>query len=293
VPLTVVIPTCHGWAAVRPFLEGLRDQAQATGAEVVVVDGSTEPGPPPDALWPGLVWLHRAGVGVFTLRALGRQAARGDILAVTEDHCLVAPDWCARILEAYASHPNAAAIKGVVRNGSRARLADRASYLMSQAPHLPPFTGAPADTILGASCATYSRRALERLAREPGWPLELHDVGRWRAAGETIVADERIWVEHHQSAPLLELSRLHYHNARAISGLRRSRIAWRDWVRLAAAPILLIVRTARTVALCAQKRVPWSALLPSVPLFLWFYVWKASGEITGYLTGPGDSETGI
>jgi Glycosyl transferase family 2 len=293
VPLTVVIPTCHGWAAVRPFLDRLRDQAQATGAEVVVADGSTEPGPPPDALWPGLVWLRRAGVGVFTLRALGRQVARGDILAVTEDHCLVAPDWCARILEAHARHPDAAAIKGVVRNGSRDRLADRASFLLVQAPNLAPFTGRPEDAILGASCATYSRRALERLSPEAGWPLELHDAGRWRAAGETIVADERIWVEHHQSAPLLELSRLHYHNARAISGLRRSRLARRDWARLAAAPILLLARTARTVALCAQKRVPWGALLTSVPLFLWFYAWKASGEITGYLTGPGDSETRI
>ena len=107
--------------------------------------------------------------------------------------------------------------------------------------------------------------------------------------GKTVVADERIWVEHHQSAPILDLSLLHFHNARAISGLRRGRIAGRDWVRLALAPILPLVRTARTTALCARKRVPWATLAPSVPLFLWFYVWKAAGEITGYLTGPGDS----
>lgn len=289
--LTVVIPTCHGWPAVRPFLDQLRDQALATGTEVIVADGSSAPAPPAEALWPGVVWLREAGSGVFALRALARRAARGAILAVTEDHCLVAPDWCARILEAYARHPEAVAIKGVVRNGSRERLVDRASYLMSQAPHLAPFTGRFEDTILGVSCATYSRRALERVAPQLAWPIELHDASQWRAAGKTVVADERIWVEHHQSAGLLDMSLLHFHNARAISGLRRSRITRRDWIRLAASPILLVVRTARTAALCARKRVPWATLAPSVPLFLWFYVWKAAGEITGYLTGPGDSET--
>lgn len=289
--LTVVIPTCHGWPALRPFLDRLRDQALATGAEVIVADGSTAPAPPAEALWPGLVWLRQAGAGVFALRALARRVARGAILAVTEDHCLVAPDWCARILEAYARHPEAVAIKGVVRNGSPERLVDRASYLMSQAPNLAPFTGRFEDTILGVSCATYSRRALERLAPELAWPIELHDASQWRAAGETVVADERIWVEHHQSARLLDMSALHFHNARAISGLRRGRITRRDWVRLAAAPVLPLVRTAHTAALCARKRVPWATLVPSAPLFLWFYIWKAAGEITGYLTGPGDSAT--
>ena len=65
----------------------------------------------------------------------------------------------------------------------------------------------------------------------------------------------------------------------------------RDWARLAALPILPFVRTARTVALCARKPVPWTTLAASLPLFLWFYVWKAAGEITGYLIGPGDSAT--
>jgi hypothetical protein len=287
--LTVVIPTCHGWPAVQPFLERLRDQVLATGAEVIVADGSGAPAPPAEALWPGLVWLREGGAGVFALRARARQAARNAILAVTEDHCLVAPDWCARILEAYARHPDAVAVKGVVRNGSHERLADRASYFMSQSPNLPPFTGGPEDDVLGVSCATYSRQAIGRLAPELTWPLELHDAGQWRKAGETVVADEGMWVEHHQSEPLLDMSLLHFHNARAISGLRRGRMTPRDWARLALLPVLPLVRAGRTAALCARKRVPWTTLVTLVPLFLWFYLWKAAGEIAGYLTGPGDS----
>jgi hypothetical protein len=289
--LTVVVPTCHGWPEVRPCLERLRDQAQLTATEVIVADGSAAPPPPAGALWPDLVWLREPGMGLFGLRALARRRARGGILAVTEDHCMVAPDWCARILEAYARQPAAVAVKGVVRNGTAERLVDRASYLMNHAPNLPPFDGAPEDAILGVSCAAYSQQALERLAPELAWPVELHDARRWRAAGETVLADARIWVDHHQSAGLLTLSGFHFHNARAISGLRRGRMTPRDWARLAASPVLPLVRTARTAALCARKRVPWTTLASSLPLFLWFYVWKAAGEITGYLTGPGDSST--
>ena len=40
---------------------------------------------------------------------------------------MVAPDWCARILEVYARQPAAVAVKGVVRNGTAERLVDQAS----------------------------------------------------------------------------------------------------------------------------------------------------------------------
>ena len=289
VALTVVVPTCHGWPAVRPCLDRLRDQAPLAGAEVIVADGSAAPAPPADQRWPGLVWLQEPGAGVFALRALARRAARGAILAITEDHCLVAPDWCARILEAHARHPEAVAVKGAVRNGTAERLVDRASFLMIQAPSLPPFTGDPADAILGVSCASYRSRALDRLVPEFAWPVEIEDARRWRVAGETIVADERIWVEHHQSEELAAMSRLHFHNARAICGLRRGRMTGRDWVRIVAAPILPFVRTARTVAQCTEKRVPWTTVIPCVPVFLWLFAWKAAGELAGYVGGPGDS----
>jgi hypothetical protein len=291
IALSVVVPTCHGWPSVRPCLERLRDQAQACGAEVIVADGSAGPAPPAGALWNGVVWLRDRGAGVFALRALARRAARGAILAVTEDHCLVAPDWCLRILQAHAARPDAVAVKGTVRNGTADRLGDRASYLVVHAPSLPPFEGRKEDAILGISCASYRRQAVDRLVPELTWPVEIVDTRRWRAAGQVVVADPRIWVEHHQSEPLLALSALHYDNARAIAGLCRNQMTLRDWGRLAATPILPFVRTARTLALCARKRVPWTTLAVCAPLFVWFFLWKAAGEVMGYLAGPGDSGT--
>jgi Glycosyl transferase family 2 len=290
--LSVLIATPHGWPAIRPCLERLREQALAAGAEVIVAAGGG-PAPPAEALWPGLVWLHRSGLGVFALRALAREVARGAVVAVTEDHCVVAPDWCRRILDMFASHPDAVALKGVVRNGSAERLVDRASYLVSQVVQLPPFSGRVDDAVLGVSCVAYRRAALDRLAPDLAWPVELLDGREWRAAGETVVADERVWVDHHQSLPLLAMSALHYHNARAIAGLRRGRLTARDRARLALLPVLPLVRTVRTGLECRRKGVPWSTLGPSVPLFLWFYLWKGAGELMGYLVGGGDSATRV
>ena len=56
-----------------------------------------------------------------------------------------------------------------------ARLVDHAAYLVTQAPHLPPFTGRAEDAILGVSCATYRRAALDRLAPDLDWPFEVVD----------------------------------------------------------------------------------------------------------------------
>jgi hypothetical protein len=294
IALTIVVPTSHGWPTIRPCLERLRDQAVAVGAEVIVADGSGGSPPPADPGWPGLVWLREPGPGVFALRALARGVARGTILAVTEDHCLVAPDWCARILEAHARHPEAVAVKGAVRNGTGERLLDRASFYLVQAPNLPPFAGEPEDAVLGVSCVSYRRRHLDTLAPDVARPVEIDDARQWRATrAAAIVADERISVEHHQSQGLLGVTAAHFHNARAVAGLRRDRMTSRDWVRVAAAPFLPFIRTVRTLTLCARKQVPAATMIACAPVFLWLYVWKGAGELTGYVRGPGDSATRI
>lgn len=254
-----------------------------------MADGSGAAPPSGAARWPGLRWLRQPGAGIFELRASAWRAARGRIVAVTEDHCLAAPDWCARLLEAHARHPAAVAVKGAVRNGTPARLVDRAAYLLNQAPHLAPFTGGSWDVVLGVSSVAYKRDAIARLVPDPARPVELEDARAWVRAGHLVVADERAWVEHRQSASLLALSALQFHNGRAVAGLRRGRMGPRDWTRLAAAPLLPCLRAVRTALLCRRKGVGQRGLLASLPLFVWYFGWKGAGELAGYLAGAGAS----
>jgi hypothetical protein len=289
-PLSIVIATTQGWPDLRPCLEAVRDQAVAVGAEVVIADGSAGQPLESESLGPGFRWLRRPEAGVVELRRFAMEHAHGDIVAVTEDHCVVAPDWCARILDAHARHPGAAAIKGAVVNGSRDHLVDWAAFFVNQAPHLAPFVGRDTDVILPMSCVSYKRWALQPYpAHQEPWPVELRDYREWLRAGHVLVADEQIWIAHHQAVGFVRTSGLQFHNARAVSAVRRRRMAWRDWARLAGALVLPFYRTVRTTSICLGKRVPRRTLTAALPLVLWFYFCKGTGEIAGYLAGPGDS----
>ena len=289
-PLSVVIATTQGWPQIRPCLEAVLDQARAVGAEVIVADGSASAPPVQGSLGTGLQWLSRPGAGVVELRASAMEQSRGAIVAVTEDHCVVASDWCARILDAHARHPEAAAIKGAVVNGSRDHLVDWAAFFLNQAPHLAPFLGRATDVILPMSCVSYKRRALQRSpAKDEPWPIGLRDYREWLRDGHVLVADETIWIAHHQAVGFVRTSGLQFHNGRAVSGVRRRRMGWRDWARLAGAPVLPFYRSLRTTSICLGKRVSWRRLIASEPLILWFYCCKGAGEIAGYVAGPGQS----
>ena len=125
--LSVVIATSQPWPEMRGVLDSVYVQTRALGAELIVVDGHGQ-GLCEDHGYAGVRWLRRPGNTVFQLRAIGLAEARGEVVAVTEDHCRVAPDWCEQVLRAHRENPHAAVIGGVVDNGAVDSLWDRASF---------------------------------------------------------------------------------------------------------------------------------------------------------------------
>lgn len=288
-PLSVVLATNEGWTAAQTCLASLLPQAAAVGAEVVVADGSAGAAGPPPSLPSNVRWLRSPGTGLFRLRRQALVAACAPIVAVTEDHCVVAPDWCERIIEAHARHPDADVIKGAVFNGSSDTPVERAAFWLGHWPNLPPFTGRASDAVLGVSCVSYKRRALELLRRDTELLPELVANGYWpnrRAA----LATARIHVTHCQAEAFWRTSALQFHNARALSAYRRGRWSARDWLRVTGALALPAARTARVVAACQRKQVPLAELCRCIPHFVWLFCCRGAGELAGYVFGPGDSE---
>ena len=146
--LSIVVATTHPWPEMERTLDSLWGQVMALGAELLLLDGHGE-GLPPDlpARYPGAIRLTRPGASVFALRALGLRAARGEIIAMTEDHCVVPPDWCRRLLDAHRRYPHAAAVGGAVDNGATARLIDWANYFVAHSPTMAPIRGGEAEMI--------------------------------------------------------------------------------------------------------------------------------------------------
>jgi hypothetical protein len=287
--LSVVLPTTQPWPEVRAPLERVIGEARELGAEVLVVTAHGD-GHPDPASYPGVTWVVEEGASVFRLRSLGMARARGEVVALTEDHCLPWPGWCRGHLAAHREHPEVAIVGGPVGNGARGELSAWASFLLNHAPFMPPLaTGETAG--VDRSNVSYKRRALPATASPDGHDEPFVDEDL-RRRGERSYIDGTIGVDHVQAFGLRGTLRIHFLNGRAVAGLRIAR-GLRPWQRLmrivgspAAAP--LFAGRALAAILRHRPRLPARALA-SVPLLVVVAVVTAAGVLVGNVAGGGDS----
>jgi hypothetical protein len=291
-PITALLATVRGWPVMRAALEHLVGQTRAAGGEVIVADGSGRT-PPTDeemaAVGGPIVWLSMPDASVFQLRLAAYRAAKGDVIAVTEDHCFVAPDWIQRILAAHASYPEAGVVGGAVLNGTDRKLVDWAAFFLTQGPHMPPLETGFAARVSGPANCSYKRRVLERLGGDDEQgvidflelPVALED--------EKLVTDDSIRVLHHQSQGFWGTSLAEFDNGRTIAGYRRREATRGDYLRILGSPVLPLYRAGRAMRIVGRKERPPRARLKAAPAHLWFQYCAMAGELLGYATGPGGS----
>ncbi len=271
-------------------LDSLHDQAVAENAELLVVDGHSQ-GLPDDALqcYPRVTRLQMPGASVLQMRAFAMSQSHGEVVAVTEDHCRVAPDWCRRIIEAHRQHPDAAVIGGVVEHGSDRGIVHWASFFVVNGAAMPPVRDGAHRKVAGQASVSYKKRVVPRDVVRLGqmeWMLN-EDL---RSRGETLVADSRIRVTHVQPLAFLDACAIHYHDSRSIAGFRLERIGWLErMIRLGAClamPPLLFLRTALPI-LAKRRHLGW--LLLSLPMIGVLVLCRAAGALVGFIQGAGES----
>jgi hypothetical protein len=214
--LSVVVTCTQVWPEVRGCLQRLVPQARAGDVEIIVADGS---GRGLDAETAEQVtWLRCPGQGPHELRYRGLVEAGGDVLALTEDHCDVPPNWCRQMLCAHSRRPDAVAVAGTVSNGADGRLMDRASFLLVHGLNIPERNGRPRDWFPPTgSNVSYKRERLVPLVHRPG-DLELAVTPRLWIEG-SLILDESIVVAHSQSMGVARHLANHFHSARSHAGL--------------------------------------------------------------------------
>ena len=277
--ISVVLAARDDTPELHRNIESLTRQCAAVGGELLVADGSAQGLPVAGA-------VRLPGADVFTLRCAAIAAARGDVVAITEDHCLVAGDWCAAHLDAHRRHPAALAIGGLVANGSVGAPIDRANFLVTFAPFM-----APAPAFQPRRCGpvvnlSFVREALPLADLVPGfvelaWLPHLHRTGRLRL-------DPAIVATHVQSHGNFGTLMVHHHNGRSSAGLGPARP-----LRLAA--LARVARAPRRVAellreTFAETRRRGQHIGPGATLGVVAIVLAhVSGDIAGCLLGPGKS----
>ena len=289
--ISVIVATIERWPAVRPCLDRLAPQVSSIGGELILADGTPDGlGVPPMALWTEyerLRTLSAPGSSVFMLRAEAARRSRGPIVAFTEDHCHVAPDWVRRVVEAHRAHPARDMVAGPVTNGSSDSLVDWANFLMTFAEFLPPAPARPLKRPPPLSNASFQRRVMLGDEMPEGWlelvlaPKLFHE--------HRLHYDDAITVGHVQPRSLRHAMTSHFDNGRSSAGLARPHMAWRDWCkRFVAVPVkpwilfVSVVRSmhGRDVPRRARRSLPFVWLLGGA---------HTCGELGGLGVGAGAS----
>src|SRR5579864_5859181 len=149
--LTVVIAAVNGWDMLKSTLDSLDAQPERAKLEVVVVttDGATL-----RRLRANLPQVKLVEVGerfsIPKLRFLGIEHARGEIVAILEDHCEVGPSWADAI---FAAHQRpSGAVGGPVENG-QGGLINWAVYFCEYSAYMAPLNEGESDDLPGNNIA--------------------------------------------------------------------------------------------------------------------------------------------
>jgi hypothetical protein len=218
------------------------------------------------------------------LRARGLAAAGGDIVALIEDHGIVAPDWSARVVEAHRR--GFAAIGGAIENGIDQPL-NWAVYFCDFLRYQSPLPEGESPIASDAN-VTYKWRALKSI--QPVWMEIFHESSvnnALRVRGEQVALSPRIVLHQHRLG--LQLSgalKERYVWGRSYAATRGrlvnfpQRLFWA--IFSPALPALMMARMTLMVWKKGRTRV---AYLRALPLTLALSVSWSLGELTGYLTG--------
>ena len=276
--LSVIVPTREPISALTGVLEALVGQTLAVGGEVIVV-GGTEMDVEAS---PGLRLVPTQERDIMRLRSCGFAAARGDIVAIGEDHAFARPEWAESIVRAHAEHPDTPIVVGCLVNSSDHTSPARGHFLSFASPFLPPMTTLPTRPP-PTSTVSIKRDALDAVRDRPG-AFETELLPRLHIEGEMVV-DDRIVVEHHQPFTIskalsnaLRVARTSYGYGQR--GWTRTEQRWR--AKRALQTILLSsVREARV----GRARLQW----PRRDLLVVGLIGMALtlGAVVGSLRGPG------
>ncbi len=218
------------------------------------------------------------------LIARGFSRARGDVIALIEDHDVASKDWSARLMEAHRGP--FAGVGGAIEN-SIDRPLNWAVYLCDFQRYQNPL---PAGESTRASDAnvSYKRAALEKI--RSAWNEEFHEAmvnEALIASGERLALEPKAIVyQRRQDLRLGTIMRERYIWGRSFGawrGLRGGAMRRLYWAVFS--PVLPILLPLRMTALAIRKRRCLWPFMKALPITAILTACWSCGEFTGYVTG--------
>jgi len=289
--VSVVIASIVGPPFIDECLMSLERQAKDCGAEVIVV--ACGPAEYADRIARGFPWvrvIRRTGrETVPDLRRHGVEEARGDIVAIIEEHCLAAPDWLARAIEAHAGG-DYGVVGGPVVDYNYQRLRDWVVYFCEYNNYFPPWREGEWHD-LGSANIAYSRAVLLKyteLLSGGYWEAGLHP--RLMADGVKFRPAPAMVVYHRGPFHYGYYLQQRYWFSRAFAGARARHLPMsRKLAYSLASPLVPFLLLARMAQRVWRQHCHVSKFAQSLPLLIPVLFVYVAGELVGYLAGPGDA----
>jgi len=119
---SIIIPAYNRTGTLRQTLVAATDQDFSEYEVIVVDDGSLDDtSMMVEREFPTVRLLRQPNHGPAAARNTGLQAARGEIIAFTDDDCLPPNDWLARLAEGFRRYPNIIGVGGPLLAPASAR----------------------------------------------------------------------------------------------------------------------------------------------------------------------------
>jgi len=284
--LSIVVAAWNGPAALCTCLQSLRAQTE-DDVEVIVAANFSAPSLATE--FPFARWLFVGDrATVPALRAAGVGDARGDIVALVEDHIRFDSEWCREIRRAHELPY--AVIGGSVDNSPDQGIVDWAMYFLDYAAFMPPNEQGPVARLSGAN-VSYKRAALERV--HPGAhqgffeSIVNEDLKR---SGHVLHLAPAAVVYHDKHYRLSQALANCYHLARSYAGQRIAGASLSRRIIYGAGSLVLpLLLSARVVGGVLAKRRRVRELRLALPALLLLELAWSAGELCGYLLGEGTS----
>jgi hypothetical protein len=289
--LSAVVASNRSASLLRACLRSLMPQCTAFGAQVIVArPGSVAELADLAREWPGVEFVPApTGADIPVLRGIGLRASRGDLVALTEDHCLPAPDWL-EVLQRECG-PSTVALGGGMGNAQTKRAVDWAAYYSDYGFYdasRPPGN----DSLLTAANVVYRRVVVDDVASGAllgEWENVVHD--RLAARGLELRFAADALVRQNRTHGFAEFIRDRFEHGRDYARYRLvqqpDRNRWLSVMACAPLPLLLTWRVGRA----AGRGAP-GAFLRALPWTFMFLAAWSLGEAAGYLSGPSHAVSG-
>jgi len=286
--LSIVIAAWNSEALLRGCLDSLKGQAETPDTELIVAanfDGEIRTAC--EREFANLKFLALSSeTTVPRLRSAGIAAARGEIVALAEDHCSFDRNWCATLKKAHELPYSV--IGGSVENSARQRALDWAVYFSDYGRYMLPNQPGEAPFLSGNN-VSYKRAALEEVQEQyhDGF-FETSVHAELLRRGYRLYLAPAAIVYHNKTYAFGDAFAKCYHLARAFAGRRMFRAGTLKRLTYGAGSLLLpLLLPARIVVRTLRKKRRAKELCLALPFLVVLMAGWAFGEFCGYLLGEG------